>query len=93
MSKVMNPKIPRFPDYSQNCGQCMKCTMPNFNNLNRPKCPVCGSELAKLRIFNNPCNNWVTCENGHDYDILNFCDSKDIGLHQRTIRRIQGFKE
>lgn len=72
-------------DYLQNCGKCKHCTIPNFDEINIPKCPQCGSDKAKLCAPNNPNNNQVMCENGHRYNISPFCDREDIALHQRTI--------
>jgi len=76
-----------IPNYSKNCGVCNKCTIKNYLKLDKPPhCPKCESEKAKIDCCNNPNNNWVVCENGHRYDIRQFCDLEDIDLHQKTIR-------
>ena len=81
------------PDYSQNCGKCKMCINPDYLKIDRkPTCPKCSSEKAKLEWWNNANNNWVSCENGHRYDIRQFCDLEDIELHQRTLRIKQGFR-
>jgi hypothetical protein len=78
-----------FPNYSHNCGKCNMCTIKDYLKLDKPlKCPKCDSERAKIEAWNNPNNNWVTCENGHRYNIRQFCDLTDIELHQKTIRKL-----
>jgi len=94
--KTPPPKPRMYADYTQNCGKCKKCTIPGWLESRPPiKCPKClSTDKFRLRIGNNPCDNWVMCNNcNHSFDVREQMDEADIELHQKTIRQLQGVRE